>query len=172
MACAEAYLHTKCHLNPSNRFATIHQRHRQDRQRSDRANRFWYAIGPLCVCPVLSVTLVYCGQTVRWIKMSLGMEVGLGAGHTVLDEDPATPQKRAQAPPPALVGPCLLWPNGWMEQGATWYGGRSRSRRHCVRWGSAGPSPPQKGGHSTPTFRHMSLVAKQLDGSRCHLIRR
>jgi len=25
----------------------------------------------------LSVTLVYCGQTVGWIKMPLGMEVGL-----------------------------------------------------------------------------------------------
>jgi len=26
---------------------------------------------------VLSVTLVYCGQTVGWIRMLLGMEVGL-----------------------------------------------------------------------------------------------
>jgi len=46
----------------------------------------------LSVCPVLSVlsvTLVYCGQTVRWIKMKLGTEVGLGPGHTVLDGDPA-----------------------------------------------------------------------------------
>ena len=32
---------------------------------------------------VLSVTLVYCGQTVGWIKMKLGMEVGLILGHTV-----------------------------------------------------------------------------------------
>jgi len=29
---AEAYLHAKFHLDPSNRLATIHQRHRQDRQ--------------------------------------------------------------------------------------------------------------------------------------------
>jgi len=42
----------------------------------------------------LSVTLVYCGQTVRWIKMKLGTEVGLGPGHIVLDRDPApSPQK-------------------------------------------------------------------------------
>jgi len=39
-------------------------------------------------CPVLSclsvcLTLVYCGQTVGWIKMKLGMEVGLILGHTV-----------------------------------------------------------------------------------------
>ena len=37
----------------------------------------------------LSVTLVCCGQTVRWIKMKLGMELGLGPGHIVLDGDPA-----------------------------------------------------------------------------------
>jgi len=32
---------------------------------------------------VLSVTLVYCGQTVGRIKMKLGMQVGLGPGHSV-----------------------------------------------------------------------------------------
>ena len=32
VAWAEAYLHTKWHLDPSNRLATIHQRYRQDRQ--------------------------------------------------------------------------------------------------------------------------------------------
>ena len=37
---------------------------------------------------------VYCGQTAGWIKIALGMEVGLGPGHIVLDRDPATlPQK-------------------------------------------------------------------------------
>ena len=29
---AEAYLHAKFHLDPSNRLATVHQRYRQDRQ--------------------------------------------------------------------------------------------------------------------------------------------
>jgi len=28
----EAYLHAKFHLDPSNRWATVHERHRQDRQ--------------------------------------------------------------------------------------------------------------------------------------------
>jgi len=32
---------------------------------------------------------VCCGQTVGWIKMALGVEVGLGPGHIVLDGDPA-----------------------------------------------------------------------------------
>ena len=31
-----------------------------------------------------------------------------------------------------IVG--VLWLNGWMDQGATWCGGRPRPRRHCVRW--------------------------------------
>ena len=33
----------------------------------------------------------------------------------------------------------VLWPNGWMDQGSTWYVGRPWPRPHCVRWG---PSPP------------------------------
>jgi len=37
----------------------------------------------------------------------------------------------------------LLWPNGWMHQDATRYGGRLQPRRVCVRWG---PSPSPKGG--------------------------
>jgi len=37
------------------------------------------------VCPVRSVTLVYCGQTVGWIKMKLAVDIGLSAGHVVLD---------------------------------------------------------------------------------------
>jgi len=49
----------------------------------------------LSVSPVLSVTLVYSGQMVGWIKMKPGMEVDLGPSHIVLDGDPAPlPQKR------------------------------------------------------------------------------
>jgi len=44
----------------------------------------------------------------------------------------------------------VLWPNGWMDQDATWQGGRSRPRPHCVRRGSSS-SPPRKG-HRTPLF--------------------
>jgi len=49
-----------------------------------------YPVCPVCLSVCLSVTLVYCGQTVGWIKMKLGMQVGLGYGHIVLDGDPAT----------------------------------------------------------------------------------
>jgi len=41
---------------------------------------------------------VYCGQTARWIKMALSMEVGLSPSHTVLDGDPALlPKKGTRA---------------------------------------------------------------------------
>jgi len=48
---------------------------------------------------VLSVTLVYCGQVIEWIRMPLGTEVGLGPSDIVLDEDPVTPRKWVQQPP-------------------------------------------------------------------------
>jgi len=46
-----------------------------------------------------------------WIKMALGVEVGLGSGHIVLDGDPAalTPKKGTEPP---IFGPSLLWSNG------------------------------------------------------------
>jgi len=56
---------------------------------------------------------VYCGQTAGWIKMKLGVEVGIGPGHIVLDGDPAPPPQRGTAP---VFGPCLLWPNGRPSQ--------------------------------------------------------
>jgi len=43
----------------------------------------------------------------------------------------------------------VLWPSGWMDQDFTWYGGRSRPRPHCVRWG---PSRPHGKRHSSPHF--------------------
>ena len=52
--------------------------------------------------------------------MKLGMQVGLGPGHIVLDSDPAPPPKDVQ----------------------------------------------------TPIFRPLSVVAKWLDGSRCHFVGR
>jgi len=53
-------------------------------------------------------THVCCGETAEWIKMPLGMEVGLGPVDIVLDGDPAP--KKGQIP--AIFSPCQLWPNG------------------------------------------------------------
>jgi len=66
---------------------------------------------------------MYCGQTAGWIKMLLGMEVDLGPRHIVLDGDQLSPQKQAQPP---IFGPCLLWPNGWIDQDATTLGNISK----------------------------------------------
>ena len=96
------------------------------------------------VCPVcLFVTLIYCGQTVGWINLKLGIQVVIGLGHIVLAGDPAPiPQKGAEPPifgqyllwlngwmlpllqigaePSPIFGPYLLWSNGSMHQDATW----------------------------------------------------
>jgi len=78
-----------------------------------------------------------------WIKISLGMQLGLGPDHFVLDADTVPPPKKGAEPSPQIFGPCLLWPNGWMDHDGTRHGGRPQPRRLCVRWG---PSPlPQKG---------------------------
>jgi len=75
----------------------------------------------LSVCPV-------CDVSVLWIVakrlMPLGMEVGLEAGHwpRSVRWGPSSPPKRGIVPP--TFGPCLLWSPGWMDQDATWYGGK------------------------------------------------
>jgi len=97
----------------------------------------------------------YCGQTAGWIKMTLGMEVGLGLGHTV----PSSPPQKGAEPP--ISGPFLLWSDGCMYQDTTWYGSRPQPWRHCVRWG---PSSPPLNGQSSPNFRSMSVVAKRMTG--------
>jgi len=63
--------------------------------------------------------------------------------------------KRGTDPP--MFGPCLLWPNGCINQDATWYGGRPRPGPHCCRWQLS--CPPR--GTAASSFRPMSIVAKR-----------
>jgi len=78
------------------------------------------------------------------------VELGLGPGDFLLDGDTAPlPRKGGGAPFP-IFGPFLLWPNGWMHQNATWYGGRPQPRRLCVRWEPNAPAP--KKGAEPPIF--------------------
>jgi len=80
---------------------------------------------------------------------------------------PSSLPKRGHSPRP-ILGTCLLCQKGWMDQDATRYhGGRPWPRPHCARWD---PASPRKGAH--PSFRPMYVVAKRLDGSRYHLMRR
>ena len=103
-----------------------------------------------------------------WIKMSVGIEVGLGPGDFVLDGDPAPLPKRGAEPAPQIFGPCLLRPNGWMDEASTWHGG-NLSPGDFVLDGDP-VLFPQKGRSPLPNFRPISIVAKRLDASRCHLI--
>jgi len=52
---------------------------------------------------------------------------------------PLPSPKRGRSP--QIFGPCLLWPNGCMDQDGTLHGGRPQPRRLCVRWGPS--RPPQ-----------------------------
>jgi len=88
-----------------------------------------------------------CGQTVGCIKMPLGMDVCLCPGDFVLDGDPVLLPKKGAEPPQIFV-PCLLLPNGWMDQDATCHEGRPQPRRLCVRWV---PSPPTHRGGGAPS---------------------
>jgi len=124
----------------------------------------------LSVCPVLSMSVClwrWCivAKTVGWIKMKLGIQVGLGTGHILLDGDTALPTERGTAAPhlrnlrtqtrPYKPRPMSM-PNRWMDQDATWYGGRL-GPGHIVRWGPSSPFPKV---HS-PNFRPISTVAKR-----------
>ena len=95
---------------------------------------------------------VYCGQTAGLITMALGMEVGLGLDHTAKWGPSSSPPKKWAEPP--IFGPCLVWPNGWMHQDITWYGGSPRPTRHCVR---RGPSPSPEGIAPAPIFGQCPL---------------
>ena len=70
--------------------------------------------------------------------------------------DTAAPKKGTEPP---MFSPCLLWPNSWLDQDATWYRGRPRPgpRPHCVRWGPSSP-PPERG---TTVRLPVSVVAKR-----------
>ena len=85
MARAEAYLHAKFHLDPSNRLATMHERHGQtDRQRTDSIGRSVLQRSPKNVY--------------EWICMKFSGKVGNGSvnkrlhfgGDPIRDPDPNT----------------------------------------------------------------------------------
>jgi len=127
--------------------------------------------GPSCPLPKKGAqpqfsAHVRCGQSGGWIKMPLGMEVGLGPGDIVLDGDPAPPKEGTDP---------QFWAYVYCGQTAGWI--------KMMPLGvevSLGPSHIVLGGHpppplqrcTAPNFRLMPVVAKRLDGSRCHLVGR
>ena len=108
---------------------------------------------------------VYYRQMAGWIKIALGMELGFGPGHSVLDGDPAPFPKKEQSPQFSAhfycgqTAVCIRIPLG-MEV--------DLSLGDIVLDGDPAPLPLKLG--TAPNFRPMSVVAKQLDGLRCHLV--
>jgi len=105
---------------------------------------------------VLSVTLVYCGQTVGWINMPLGMEVGLRPGNIVLDGDLAPP--KGHNSPQFSTHVYCSQTAGWIKMPLGAEVGLGSG--HIVRWG---PSSPDGKGHSSPppAFQRMSKFVMQ-----------
>jgi len=108
---------------------------------------------------VLSVTFVNCRQMVGRIKMKLGMPVGVGPGHIVLDGD--------QAPPPPKWHSLQFSAHICCGQMAAWI---KMSLGMELGLGPGDfvldghPAPPPQKGDGTPNFRPMFIVAKRLDG--------
>jgi len=131
-----------------------------------------YAIRPLSVCPVC-ITLVYCGQTVGRIKMKLGMQVGLGRVHIVLDGDhaPCFPKGGTALPQFSAYKfsahiYCGQTP-GWIKMALGTEAGLSTGD-FVLDWGLS--LSPKRERSPLPNFRPISIVAKRLDTSRCHLV--
>jgi len=95
--------------------------------------------------------------------MPLGMEVGLGPGDIVLDEDPAPLLKKGAEPLPNFR-PMSIVAKRKMTLGMEVGLGPG----HIVLNGDPVPLP-QNGGRA-PYFRPIFIVAKWLDESRCHLV--
>ena len=96
------------------------------------------------------------------IKMPLGMEVGLGPGDFVRWGPP--PQEGAEPP---IFGPCLLWPNGSMDQDAIWYGATPPPRGHCIVLNGDAAPPPLKG-HS-PQFSSLVRCGQTAEWTKIPL---
>jgi len=123
----------------------------------------------LSVLSVLSVTLMYCGQTVGQIKMKLGMQIGFGPGHIVLGGDLAPPPPKGHsqlAIPQFSAHICCGQMAAWIKMPLGMELGLGPG--DFVLDGDPAP-PPQKGAEPHPNFRPMFIVAKRLDESRWYL---
>jgi len=98
--------------------------------------------------------------------MKLVMQVGFGSTHIALDGDPALPPKRAQ-PPPQFSGHVRCGETAeWIKMPLGMEVGLGLLDDFIL---DGDPAPTKK---RAPNFRSMSTVAKRLDSSGCHLVRR
>ena len=115
----------------------------------------------LCpVCPVLSVTLVYFGQTLGRIKIKLGMQVGLGSKGLCVRWEPSSPFPQFSA------HICCGQMAGWIKMPLGMEVGLGPG--DFVLNGDPALLV-KKGAEPPPNFGPMFLVTKRLDGSRWYL---
>jgi len=102
---------------------------------------------------------IRCAQTAGWTKIPLSMEVSLGPGDFVFDEDPATPRKKGTVPTQFLAHAYCGQTAGWIRMPL----GKkiNLGKGDVVLDGVLVPS--HKRG-TAPSFRSMSIVVKRLDG--------
>jgi len=96
--------------------------------------------------------------------MKLGIHVGLGPGHIVLDGDPAPPPPKGGAAPNFCPRICCGQTGEWIKMPLGREVGLSPS--DIVSDGDPAPLPEK--GAKLPNFRPMSIVARGLHGSRYH----
>ena len=112
--------------------------------------------------PTQFLAYVYFGQTASWIKMPLGTEIGLGLFDIVFDVDPATSGKKGHTHTTQFLAHAYCGQMaGWMKTPLgtevdlgpvnTVLDGSQLSRK----------------GHSSPSFRPMSIVATVAHLSYC-----
>jgi len=102
--------------------ATVHQRHRKDRQTGQTDRQRCGSIGRTVFGRPFVKRFALCYHTV------------------VLSVLSCLPVCDVRA----------LWPNGWTDQDETWHAGRPRPWPDCVRWGPNSSSP--KGAQPLPQF--------------------
>jgi len=112
---------------------------------------------------------ICCGQTAGWIiyanwygggprPQQCCVRWGLGC---LLPKRGAAPQ---------IFGPRVLWPNGWMDGSSMPLGMEVvLGPGHIVLDGTQ--LPQKRVIQPLPNFQPMSIMAKRLDGSRCHFVR-
>jgi len=99
-----------------------------------------------------------------WIKMPIGMELGLGPGDfIVLDGDPATPSPKGGGAPKFSAHVYCGQTAGWTKMVL----GMEIRQGDFALDGDPAPAP-KGGGAPVPNFRPISIVAKRLDASRFH----
>jgi len=132
--------------------------------------------------PQFSAHICY-GQMARCSKMPLGRKVGLDRSDIVLDGNPAHPSPKREQTRQFLAHISCAQTAGWINMPLGMEVGLDPSDivldedpqfsiSVVAKWldGSRCHWPPPQQWGQSPNFRSISVMAKWLDGPRCHLV--